>query len=725
MRHVSPEAQCMPSRGAGSPTGRVGGFRQAEARTPRGCEPPCRTGGSLALVALVAIAGLLVARPVVAVSATAIAAGQWHACALTSGGGVYCWGSNDSGQLGDGTTTQRLTPVAVSGLPSGVVSIAAGQYHTCVLTSGGAVWCWGSNGWGQLGDGTMTNRSTPVPVSGLSSGVVAIATGGSHTCAVNTFGGLQCWGYNYFGQLGDGTADTRYTPVTVTGMARGVASVSAGFYHTCAVRSAGAAECWGHNIWGALGDGTTTDRSLPTPVTGLSSGIASMSAGEYHSCAVTSAGNVRCWGWNGFYQLGDGTATNRLTPVAVSGTGYAAAVRLGDVHTCALTTGGAVRCWGSNAWGQIGDGTNTSRPTPTATPGLGSGVASLATGAGHTCGAQGGNGAVVCWGLNFVGELGDSTTTNRNVPTPTVALQPALADAGRDGRSDVVWHHATGGNVWLWQMSGTVPLSQSHLGTVADTEWLIHGLGDQTGDGRADLLWRHGTTGALFLWSMDGATVTAQTYLGAVVQDYSIAGTADYTGDGRTDILWRHQATGDVWLWQMNGTTLASVDRVATISPAFEIVASGDLNGDGKADLLWRNASSGDVWAWLMNGAVTTSQVYLGTVADLGYHVAGLADFNRDGRADVLWHHATSGDVWVWRMDGTTIATIAHMATVGDTSFRVASLGDYDGDGTADVLWQHATSGAVWAWLMNGGAIGSVTWVATVPDVGYQVVKPQ
>ncbi|MGA9350442.1 MAG: hypothetical protein WBW48_16795, partial [Anaerolineae bacterium] len=189
---------------------------------------------------------------------TAIAAGYRHTCALTAGG-VKCWGYNGYGQLGDGTWTWRNTPVDVSGLTSGVTTIAAGSYHTCALTAGGGAKCWGHNNNGQLGDGTTTNRNTPVDVSGLTSGVDAIAAGSYHTCAL-TAGGVKCWGLNDYGQLGDGTTTNRNTPVDVSGLTSGVAAIAAGYYHTCAL-TAGGVKCWGRNNNGQLGDGTTTDRN--------------------------------------------------------------------------------------------------------------------------------------------------------------------------------------------------------------------------------------------------------------------------------------------------------------------------------------------------------------------------------------------------------------------------------------------------------------------------------
>ena len=257
--------------------------------------------------------------PSARLKAAAIAAGELHTCALTSGGGVKCWGGNGVGQLGDGTTIQRHAPVAVSGPASGVAALAAGEEHTCALTSAGGVKCWGDNESGELGDGTTMDRYIPVAVSGLASGVVAISAGALHTCALTGAGGVTCLGGNDFGQLGDGTTTERHAPVAASGLASGVAAISAGGGHTCALTSAGGVKCWGDNGSGQLGDGTTTQRDTPVDVSGLATGVAAITAGGAHTCALTSAGGVKCWGDNNFGQLGDGTTTERHRPVEVLG----------------------------------------------------------------------------------------------------------------------------------------------------------------------------------------------------------------------------------------------------------------------------------------------------------------------------------------------------------------------------------------------------------------------
>ena len=282
-------------------------------------------------------------------TATQIGTGNRHTCAVTTSGGVKCWGSNTVGQLGNGTTTDSSTPVDVVGLTSGVASITAGWAHNCAVNTNGGAKCWGSNTNGRLGDGTTTQRSTPVDVSGLTSGVASISAFNIHTCAVTTSGGVKCWGANGSGRLGDGTTTDSSTPVDVVGLTSGVASISAGGNHTCAVTTSGGAKCWGSNSNGRLGDGTTTDSSTPVDVVGLTSGVASISAGSAHTCAVTTSGGAKCWGSNTNGRLGDGTTTTRRTPVDVVGlTSGVASISAGSEHTCAVTTSGGAKCWGNN-----------------------------------------------------------------------------------------------------------------------------------------------------------------------------------------------------------------------------------------------------------------------------------------------------------------------------------------------------------------------------------------
>jgi alpha-tubulin suppressor-like RCC1 family protein len=359
--------------------------------------------------------------------ATGIAAGYAQTCALTMAGEVECWGYNHYGQLGDGTTVDRHRPVAVIGLARGVRAVAAGGRHSCALTRTRAVECWGDNAHGELGHGTTRSSLKPLVVAGLTHRVQGIAAGEAFACALTRSGRVWCWGDNRHGELGDGTKATRERPVSVVGLGSGVVAIALGYLHACALTRAGVVECWGYNRYGQLGDGTTTDRLVPVRVSGLAS-VAAISAGGGHTCALTRGGAVMCWGSNRYGELGDGTTTRRPSPVPVSGlAGSATAIAAGgEAHGCALTLGDEVRCWGYNGHGQLGDGTTTDRSVPVALVGLAAGARAITTGGfGHTCAIRRG-GEVVCWGRNSSGQLGDGTTSDRHTPVPV-----RLASASR------------------------------------------------------------------------------------------------------------------------------------------------------------------------------------------------------------------------------------------------------------------------------------------------------
>jgi len=237
---------------------------------------------------------------------------------LTEKAGL-CWGDNSLGEVGDGTTTNRSAPVIYERV-SGITGITTNGYgHSCDVTTSGSARCWGFNAAGQLGDGSTTDRLGPTPVIELRSAVV-IAAGSIHTCALIDTGAASCWGGNQYGQIGDGTTTNRLSPVAVRGMRGGITAITAGFAHTCALVETGAVKCWGVNLQGELGDGTTTARFTPGFVRKFQHGGAvALAAGDEHNCAVSDTGGIWCWGYNDSGQLGDGTTTNRLTPVRVRG----------------------------------------------------------------------------------------------------------------------------------------------------------------------------------------------------------------------------------------------------------------------------------------------------------------------------------------------------------------------------------------------------------------------
>ena len=371
--------------------------------------------------------------------ASAVATGDEFACALLRSGAVKCWGDDGFGELGAGFPDAgvMLTPVDVQGLGAGTtVAITTGYGFACALTTAGGVKCWGYDEDGELG-ATATNQTclgnhkcgtTPIDVVGATAGVAGVSSGAMCSCLSLVDGGAQCWGSNIDGTLGDSTANDSPTPVNVTGLGSGVAQVSNGDGQACALTTAGAVECWGYNANGQVGDGTydSTGGSngviTPAAVVGLSSGVASLVAGDNISCVLTTAGGVECWGLDVSREVegvdaGADAGTTCVggnlcdtSPAAVPGlSSGVASIAVGTDFVCALTTAGGVKCWGFNDDGELGNGSTTSSRTPVDVTGLGSGVASISAGQHFACAVMTAGG-VKCWGYDGDGELGSPAT---------------------------------------------------------------------------------------------------------------------------------------------------------------------------------------------------------------------------------------------------------------------------------------------------------------------------
>jgi alpha-tubulin suppressor-like RCC1 family protein len=367
-----------------------------------------------------------------------ISAGSNHTCGVTLDGIAYCWGDNSSGQLGNGAKTNSPTPIPVSGALS-FAMVSAGGHHTCGVTGlptnpppvAGAVYCWGDNSFGQLGNGTTINSPTPVAVSGGGM-FTTVSAGSQHTCDTLVNTGLQyCWGDNTFGQLGNGTTTSTTTPVAIVNSPP-LRRVSAGTSHTCGVYAPGGNPnipevlCWGDNSAGQFGNGTTISSNIPI---GLFSAFF-ISAGTLYSCA-TNIGSGWCSGNNTYGQLGNGTTKSSSNLVAVqlpqgsSGADFSLDISAGARHACgAVSTieGQPAYCWGDNSAGQLGNGTTTNSATPVVVVG-GLNFLTVSAGGSHTCGIAlqfpinpPTSGAVYCWGDNSSGQLGNSWTMSSSVP---------------------------------------------------------------------------------------------------------------------------------------------------------------------------------------------------------------------------------------------------------------------------------------------------------------------
>jgi alpha-tubulin suppressor-like RCC1 family protein len=357
-----------------------------------------------------------------AAGVTQVAGGLGHTCALTTSGGVKCWGDNWEGKLGNGSIVDSFTPVDVSGLTSGVVAISSSHKHTCALTEAGGMKCWGRNWHGELGDNSTEYRVTPVDVVGLTSGVKGITAGGFHTCALLTNGGIKCWGANWHGQVGDDSKEQRYLPVDVVGLDAPAVQVAAGKYHTCALLETGGVQCWGYNLYGQLGNDSQEDRPVAQDVTWLGSGVQAITAGENHTCALTYAGEVLCWGNNDEGQLGIGNTDMQLIPAFVNALGEGnLSIQAGMRFTCAQAADGKVKCWGENWAGQLGDGTQSGQLTPVNAIGLPANIAGIGTGDSHTCVVLATQG-LMCWGSNSYGQIGNGESAIRSQPVDVVGL---------------------------------------------------------------------------------------------------------------------------------------------------------------------------------------------------------------------------------------------------------------------------------------------------------------
>jgi alpha-tubulin suppressor-like RCC1 family protein len=385
-----------------------------------------------------------------AVAAQPIAAGKYHTCAVADDGGIRCWGNNRYGQLGNGMTGEKSLLVETAGFSGRAAAVAAGDFHTCALDETGNVLCWGHNQFGQLGDGTATNRSVPVPVKGLDGKTVMIAAGSFFSCALSELGEVECWGWNGNGQLGDGTEIDRSLPVRVQGLAGPIVSIAAGEEHVCALSASGGVRCWGRGSEGQLGDGRRSNSEAPVDAVGLQKDVAGIAAGGGYSCALLRSGSVFCWGRHG----SNGGPYDSAVPAEIAEVrGKLASVDVGELFACGITVEGGVLCWGINNYGQLGNGTETEgTDTPVAVSGLSAGAEFLSSGVKHSC-VRMQSGEVKCWGGNEFWQLGGSASLSAPAPVAVdlsivhyyySGIEAAAPPAGYPQKYPSIWNLTDG-----------------------------------------------------------------------------------------------------------------------------------------------------------------------------------------------------------------------------------------------------------------------------------------
>jgi trimeric autotransporter adhesin len=393
---------------------------------------------------------------------TQVAVGTSFTCAVKSDQTVWCWGLNSSGQLGDGTTTNRNRPVQVSGL-TGVTAVDNQSDFACAVKSDQTVWCWGNGGFGQLGNGATVNASTPVQASGLS-GVVQVSVGYGHACAVLSDGTVRCWGWNVNHMLGNGTTTSSSTPISVSGITTAT-QIQAGAWNNCVLLSDGTITCWGDRN-GFRGDGGASGSSTKSSPTGISGATMLSNAHGQHICATLSDQTVKCWGYNDHGQVGDNSSVNRNTPVVIAELAGVIGISSANHTSCAIKADQTVLCWGWGSWNQLGNGSSADKFVPTAVPNV-AGATQVSAGYTHTCVLLADT-SIQCWGRNQSGEIGNGITGPGQVYATAVMAPPVTlaapstiavtATASTAKSLDVSWDAITGASsytVKLFDAAGT------------------------------------------------------------------------------------------------------------------------------------------------------------------------------------------------------------------------------------------------------------------------------
>lgn len=350
-----------------------------------------------------------------------LASGNVHLLAIKENGTVWSWGGNTYGQLGDETKANKSSPVQVKGLTD-IISVKGGQSFSLALKSDGTVWAWGSNKNGQLGIDTINDSIIPMKIESLTD-IVAISNGlgDDHSFALKADGTVWAWGLNHRGQIGDGTAIDKKTPVKID--IDNIVEIVSSYSHTLALKSDGTVWAWGQNTKGQLGDGTTADKRTPIQVQGLTD-IISINVGADHSLALKSDGTVWAWGGNSYRQLGNGSTANSLVPLQIDGLTDITQIAGGRYHSLALKSDGTILSWGWNTSGQLGDGTKIDKSTPVKVLEI-TDVVSITAGSNHSVALKS-DGTIWSWGSNTSGQLGDGTTADKILPVQVndLVLEP-------------------------------------------------------------------------------------------------------------------------------------------------------------------------------------------------------------------------------------------------------------------------------------------------------------
>ena len=642
-----------------------------------------------------------------------VAAGYAHTVAVKADGTLWTWGYNNNGQLGLGDTTQRLVPVQV-GADTKWISVAAGQYSTMALKSDGTLWAWGSNANGQLGCGVTNictgyaNDYSPIQI-GTDTNWVSIEMGYSHTVATKSNGTLWAWGYNNYGQLGQGDTTQRTAPTQI-GTETEWVSVAAGDYHTIAVKSDGTLMVWGYNTAGQIGDGTNTNRNAPVAIDTRAGKWSSLLASGFSTAAIESNGTLWTWGRNANGQLGDRTVIDRTLPVKAGLDNKWVSLGGGTNHLAAVRSDGTLWAWGYNGYGQLGQGDATQRLTPTKI-GTDTKWVSVTGGMYHTVAVKS-DGTLWAWGYNYYGQLGDNSTTTKYAPVQVGTDTKWVAVAAGQYYTVAV---KSDGTLWAWGAndSGQLGLGSSDTNTHptpvqigTDTKWVSVAAGYYYAIAiKSD--------GTLWAW---GQNTYGQLGLGDTTQRTSpvqVTGSDWVSVEAGTYQTAALKSNGTLWAWGYNNLGqlgLGSSDTSAHPTPVqigtdtdwVRITAGNYHTGALKSD--------GTLWFWgsnqygqLGDGAFLANEnapsqllsgdKWLSVTSGTG-HSAGL---KRD-KTLWAWGYNNTGQVGDGTMNNRTVPT-----QIGADIWDSVAVGDTFTEATK-------SNGTLWAWGSNdSGQLGDGT----------------
>jgi alpha-tubulin suppressor-like RCC1 family protein len=661
---------------------------------------------------------------------TAVSVGQYHGCAVRSDKKMWCWGLNTSGQVGTGTGDAVFVRPAAAGDAADYVDVSVGAAFSCALNESGAIICWGANNTGQLGDGSTNTSTTPKPVADMAMDFVALDAGTNHACAIRMGGELACWGTNNRGQVGDGSNENRLVPTAVS--AGPWLAVSAGLEFTCAVKGDHTLWCWGLNSSRQLGDGTTTNSAVPLQEKTLATDWASVSAGNGFACGVKQDGTRWCWGANSSGQGGDAATASIVQPKAVDADTDWATVNVGEVAGCGLRTNGSLWCWGDGSVGQTGQpGAETLALSPVQV-GADTDWIDIAGGLRFACGIRAG-GKLLCWGSASRSAIGLGYTSDRLDPSP-VGSSTEWADV--DVQLDNGCAIRKNGDLYCWGRNVMSNLGDgSNITRVEPTPVGAGKVWKRVAVGRTHTcgLAEEGGKAVPFCWGADfngelgngaAAASSTPTLVSATAGNESpwvdLAAGLNHTCGVRQD--------GTLWCWGRNtagqlgdGTNVSKPDPKQVLPAGAqdwkEVAASGEYTCARRATgavLCWgRNDNAQLGLGNVMTPVMTPTQV-AGTFAAIDAGGATTCAVAMDG-ALFCWGRNANGEVGV----GNTANPVMAVTQVG-----------VDKDWARPVLGQGVSacalkkSGDLYCWGFGGfgqlglGSTAQFTTPQKVPSVG-------